>query len=143
MPLFLALLPLAAGIAATLQTATNSALAARTSLMNVILINTLGTFIPVIAWMVAQGIRPAVQPGTPLGLYTGGLYGFVILTALAFAFARVGGALTVALFILAQGATALAVDHFGLLGQARDPISVAKVAGMGLVVAGVLLLRWR
>ena len=83
---------------------------------------------------------PAGTPGT---LFLGGVYGFIIVIGLAWAFPRFGGAWTIALFVLGQGATALAVDHFGWLGQARDPLSLARGAGMSLVVIGVLLLRWR
>ena len=73
----------------------------------------------------------------------GGIYGFLILAALAFAFPRLGGAWTIALLVLGQGLAALAVDHYGLLGQPREPITVVRAAGVGLLVAGTLLMRWR
>ncbi len=44
--------------------------------------------------------------------------------------------------MLGQGAAALAVDRFGLLEQPRDPISLVRVAGVGLIAAGTFLMRW-
>lgn len=138
------LVPVATGLASGLQAATNASMAVRTTLPTVLVVNVLGTLAGVAALLVAPAWRP-VWPaaGTPWPYFLGGLYGLVIVAGLAVAFPRFGGAWTIALFVLGQGATALAVDHFGWLGQARDPLTLARAAGMALVVAGVLLLRWR
>ena len=141
---FLMLLPVLTGVASALQAATNSGMALRTNLSTVLLINIAGTLVAAAALVAVPGARPVWPPaGTPGTLFLGGVYGFIIVIGLAWAFPRFGGAWTIALFVLGQGATALAVDHFGWLGQARDPLSLARGAGMSLVVIGVLLLRWR
>lgn len=136
--------PVATGIASGLQAATNAGMALRTSLPTVLLINVVGTLVGVGLLVSLPAGRPVAPPaGTPWLFYLGGAYGFAIIAGLAAAFPRFGGAWTIALFVLGQSAMALAVDHFGWLDQARDPLTLPRLAGMGLVVAGVLLLRWR
>jgi transporter family-2 protein len=140
--LFVALVPLGAGIASALQAATNGGLTLRSSLVTALLVNVAGTLLGAAALLVLPGARlswPAA--GTPWSLYLGGLYGLVIIAGLAFAFPRLGGAWSIALFVLGQSATALLLDHFALIGQARDPLSATRAAGLALVVGGVLLLR--
>jgi transporter family-2 protein len=141
-PALFALVPLGAGIASTLQAATNGALALRSGLVAALVVNVAGTLVGAAALLLAPGARAAVpSPGTPWPLYLGGVYGLVIIAGLAVAFPRLGGAWSIALFVLGQSATALAMDHFGLLGMAREPVSATRAAGLALVVAGVLLLR--
>jgi transporter family-2 protein len=43
--------------------------------------------------------------------------------------------------VLGQSAAALAIDHFGLLGMPKDPITLPRVAGLALLALGVSLVR--
>ena len=136
------LVPLGAGIASAMQAATNGALTLRSSLVTALVVNVVVTLIGVSALLLVPGTRPVMPAGdTPWAFYAGGLYGLVIIAALAFAFPRLGSAVSIALFVLGQSATALALDHFALLDTAHQPVSAARAAGLLLVVAGVLLLR--
>lgn len=137
-----ALVPFGAGLASSLQAATNGALTLRTSLVTALVVNVVGTLIGAVLLLLVPGSRLAVPAaGTPWHLYAGGLYGLVIIAGLAFAFPRLGGAWSIALFVLGQSAMAMALDHFALIGHPHQPMSPARVAGLALVVAGVLLLR--
>ncbi len=90
----------------------------------------------------ARGPHANFHPaGTPWSLYIGGICGFVIILSLAFVFPKIGAALAVALVVLGQSAAALAIDHYGLMGMPRDPVSLSRIAGLALVVGGVALLR--
>ena len=141
-PFMVWLAPLGAGIASALQAATNGSLTLRSSLVTALLVNVTGTLIGAAALLAVPGNQVSLPAsGTPWPLYLGGVYGLVIIAGLAFAFPRLGGAWSIALFVLGQSATALALDHFALIGQARDPVSITRAAGLALVVAGVLLLR--
>jgi transporter family-2 protein len=136
------LVPIGAGIASALQAATNGALTLRSSLVTALVVNIVGTIIGAAALLLVPGTRAAMPAiDTPWAFYAGGLYGLVIIVGLAFAFPRLGGAVSIALFVLGQSATALALDHFALLDTAHQPVSAARAAGLVLVVAGVLLLR--
>ncbi len=110
--------------------------------MTVLLVNVAGTLVGTAALLAVPGVRAVAPPAAASWhLYAGGLYGLVIIAGLAFAFPRLGAGWSIALFVLGQSVTALAMDHFALVGQARDPLTAGRVAGIGLVVAGVLLLR--
>jgi transporter family-2 protein len=134
--------PLGAGIASALQAATNAGLTQRSSLVTALVVNVAGTLVGAAALLLVPGSRlVAPGAGTPWHLYAGGIYGLVIIAGLAFAFPRLGGAWSIALFVLGQSATALALDHYGLTGSARESLTAARIVGLGLVVAVVLLLR--
>lgn len=134
-----------AGVASALQAATNGSLADRIGLGATLLVSISVTSVAVGVLYFAQGgVRGSFFPtGTGWHFYLGGVYGFVILAALAFAFPRLGAGWAIALLVLGQGMTAVAVDHFGWFGQARTPISAIRLAGLTLIVAGTLLMRWR
>ena len=66
---------------------------------------------------------------------------FVIILSLTFVFPKIGAAVAIALVVLGQGAAALAIDHFGLMGMPIEPLTLARVAGLLLVGGGVALIR--
>jgi transporter family-2 protein len=138
----LALLAIAAGMAAALQAAINAGLARATGLGPALVVNTVVVLIGTLALWAALGARGTFFPsGTPWTLYLGGLCGFVIIATLAFVFPKIGGAYAVALMVGGQCAAALAIDHFGLVGMPRDPVTLQRVAGVVLAGAGALLMR--
>ena len=51
---------------------------------------------------------------------------------------RLGSAVTFALIVAGQMGISLAIDHFGLFGFPRTPLSLARVGGGALLVAGVV-----
>ena len=73
--------------------------------------------------------------------WLGGAYGAVFVVAAAFAVPRLGVASTITLMIAGQLALSLVLDHFGWLGVPRQPLSLTRIAGVALVLAGVLLVR--
>jgi bacterial/archaeal transporter family-2 protein len=136
-------LAVTAGVAAACQAAANSALATRASLGAALFLNTAivwaGTFI----LMLASGGPGALRalPGAPPHHYIAGLCGFVVIASITFVLPRLGAAVTLALMVMGQGAMALAVDHFGLWGLPAVPVSLTRLAGVGFLVLGILLLR--
>jgi len=139
------LAPILAGMASALQATTNGALSARIGLGSTLLVSIAVTAGAVLVLWAAEGasLRGLFPTGASWPIYLGGVYGFAIIAAMALAFPRLGGAWTIALMVLGQGAMALAIDHLGILGQPRDPITSTRLAGVALVVAGVFLMRWR
>lgn len=137
-----AVLALCAGIAASFQSAANAGLSQRTGLGAALGINTAVVMAGSLVLMLAGDSRVDFRPaGTPWSLYIGGFCGFLIIFSLALVFPKIGAAYTMALVVLGQSAAALAIDHFGLLGMPKDPISVMRVAGLSLVAGGVALIR--
>jgi transporter family-2 protein len=77
----------------------------------------------------------------PWWVWTGGVLGaFYIVTSIVAA-PRLGPALFFGVVVAGQMLTALVLEHYGLLGLARHPLSVGRVAGVVLLVLGVALIR--
>ena len=132
----------AAGVASVVQSAANAGLASRIGLGSALVVNTvivlLGTFV---VYFAEGSHRSPFSSDVPWSLYVGGVCGFVFVLSLAFVFPRIGGAVAIALVVLGQGAAALAIDHFGLLGMPQEPVTALRIAGLILVGSGVLLIR--
>jgi transporter family-2 protein len=131
-----------AGIAAATQAAANSALASRLGLAPALVLNTCIVLVGTLLLYLASGRHGSFfSPGTPWSLYVGGICGFAIILSLTFVFPKVGAVVAIALMVLGQGIAALAIDHFGLMGMPREPITLLRVAGLLLVGGGVVLIR--
>ena len=62
----------------------------------------------------------------------------VIATTLA---PRIGVGRTTAYVIAGQILISLVVDHFGLFGSTPQPLNLPRLAGLSLMVAGVMLVK--
>ncbi|HEU5320363.1 MAG TPA: sulfur carrier protein ThiS [Methylomirabilota bacterium] len=71
----------------------------------------------------------------------GGLAGTMIVATVALTGPRIGIGTTSAVLVAGQMIGAVVYDHLALLGQAKDPIDAAKIAGGLLIVGGVVLIR--
>ena len=142
MDVLYAALAVLAGVAGTLQSAANAGLAQRVGLGAALVLNTTIVLAFSLVFFVARGPHTNFYPaGTPWSLYIGGVCGFMVVFTLAVVFPKIGAALAIALLVLGQSAAALAIDHYGLLGMPRDPVTLTRLAGLALVAGGVALLR--
>jgi transporter family-2 protein len=73
--------------------------------------------------------------------WTGGIFGAIYIAISIFAIPRLGAATTVALIVFGQMATSIAFDHFGVLGVVQHAATPARLAGVVLLLAGVVLIR--
>jgi len=101
-----------------------------------------GTIALFVVWL-ASGNRPGAAPfaGLPWYAWLGGLYGAFFVAIAAFAAPRIGLASLITIGIAGQIVVALLLDHLGAFGLPREPISVGRVLGALLVIAGVVLVR--
>ena len=142
MKIVFAALAIAAGVAAAVQAAANAGLSRSAGLGPALVVNTVIVLIGTIGLWVAMGAQTTFFPAdASWTLYLGGLCGFVIIASLAFVFPKIGAAYAVALMVGGQCVAALLVDHFGLMGMPRDPLTIQRVIGVALVGAGVLVTR--
>lgn len=91
------------------------------------------------------GSRPA--PGTvgqvPLWAWFGGLLGAAYVASVTLLGPRIGGLTLVAIVITGQLVAGLTVDHFGVLGYPRIPVTPTRWLGAALLLAGALLVMRR
>jgi bacterial/archaeal transporter family-2 protein len=142
MKLLLAALAVLAGVAGSVQASANAGLSEKVGLGAALVVNTTIVLAGTLIFFFARGAHASFFPaGTPWTLYIGGLCGFVIIFSLAFVFPKIGGAWAIALVVLGQSAAALVIDHYGLLGMPRDPVTLVRIGGIALVAGGVALSR--
>jgi bacterial/archaeal transporter family-2 protein len=87
--------------------------------------------------------RPRLEPlrRMPWWGWLGGLAGAVYVTTVFSLIPEIGAAPTIALTVGGQQAASLLVDRFGLLRLPRRPIPPLRLAGVGALLAGVLLIQ--
>lgn len=140
----LALMALAAGLGLTVQVGMNAAL--RQVFGSPVLASLANFLVGTAALVVFVMLERAPLPGrgaaasVPLWAWFGGLFGAFYVVAATVVGPRLGASMLLALTVLGQLLAALAVDHFGWLGFPQQPLSVARLAGAALLLAGVLLI---
>jgi transporter family-2 protein len=78
---------------------------------------------------------------SPWYLWMGGLLGAIFVSCIIFVNQQQGVALTFALVVAGQIFISLLIDHFGLLGSIVRPVSIPKIIGALLIVAGLVLIK--
>ena len=76
----------------------------------------------------------------PWYAWLGGFYGAFFVAVAAFAAPRVGVGVLLTAAVAGQLAAALVLDHFGLLGLDRHPVTLTRAAGFVLVLVGAVLV---
>ena len=77
------------------------------------------------------------------GYLLGGALGIVITITVMLAIHGLGPTVAVSVILISQLLVAAAIDALGLFGSERIPFCWQKFAGVALMVAGVLLFKWR
>jgi bacterial/archaeal transporter family-2 protein len=107
-------------------------------------------FISFVVGSIALGAAVVVTSGrlfdpslkqVPWYAWVGGFYGAFFVAVAAFGAPRVGVGVLLTAAIAGQLAAAVVLDHFGLLGLARHPVTLTRVAGLVLVLIGAVLVR--
>jgi transporter family-2 protein len=78
--------------------------------------------------------------GIPWWGWLAGLAGASYVAGSAVIGPMIGGAAFIALIVAGQMAGALALDHYGALGFPERPVTALRLAGVALVVLGVVIL---
>ena len=110
----------------------------------------IAAFISFLIGTVALGAAVSVSSGklfapglkqVPWYAWLGGFYGAFFVAVAAFGAPRVGVGVLLTAAIAGQLAAALVLDHYGLLGLGRHPITLSRGLGFVLVVVGAVLVR--
>lgn len=84
----------------------------------------------------ASGVRNA-----PPIAWTGGVIGAFYVAMSIVLLPKLGVALTISLIIAGQMIMSLVIDHFGLFGVPVRELSLLRIAGVLLIVLGVVMIR--
>ncbi|MGE8386605.1 MAG: DMT family transporter [Pseudomonas sp.] len=77
----------------------------------------------------------------PWWLWIGGVLGALYVAAAAALTPKLGTAGFLVLVVAGQILTSVIVDHFGLMGVSAKPVSLPRIAGVVLILAGVFLVQ--
>lgn len=77
----------------------------------------------------------------PWWAWTGGALGATLVVTSLFAAPRLGASLLIAALLTGQLLSSTLIDHYGWVGYPSKPISPMRIAGLVLLVAGVLLVE--
>ncbi|PDT73595.1 DMT family transporter [Bradyrhizobium sp. C9] len=142
---FLYLLALGAGIAVAVQQVLNGNLrSALNSPAWAGLVSYLGGFVtmaivlvatrePVPSWKLVSAV--------PWWAWSGGFLGGVFILLMILLLPSLGAATLLALVVAGQMTAGIAMDHFGVFGLAQHPMSISRLAGIALIIGGVLLIK--
>ena len=142
---FIILLALAAGAMMPTQAAINNKLAVAVespilAAFVSFVVGTVALFVYLIISGSPLGNLASVKDAAPIS-WIGGLLGAFFVAAAVTLVPRLGVAMTFSLIIAGQMLVTLVIDHFGLLGVPETKVSLARVAGIFIITAGVVLIR--
>ncbi|MCC8955631.1 DMT family transporter [Bradyrhizobium sp. Pear77] len=142
---FLYLLALGAGIAVAVQQVLNGNLrSALNSPAWAGLVSYLGGFVTMAVVLVAT--REPVPSwklvsAVPWWAWSGGILGGVFILLMILLLPSLGATTLLALVVAGQMTAGIAMDHFGVFGLAQHPVSISRLAGIALIIGGVLLIK--
>ena len=138
------------GLALTLQIGINAALNAVVGgpVLAAAVSFSVGALGLIAAWgaTVLMGIQPVplladVLKNSSLWMWLGGLLGGLYVFIVTFTAPKIGFASVLSLVMAGQIILALTLDHFGILTSTAHPISLMRIVGVALLMAGVLLIQ--
>jgi transporter family-2 protein len=132
-----------AGALITVQSVVNAALGKRAGDLGAVLLLTLlsiAVLLPLVLLVPGAADLRHLPGPSQWYLYAGGVLGVAILVAPIALVPRIGAAATLTALVLGQLTVAVVVDHFGILGVPRAEITVSKLIGLALLLAGAFLV---
>ena len=138
------LIAITVGIAGGVQAIINSSLNKVANLtMTTLVVNlvSLATILPIYFLFGRQS--PAVLREAPGYAYLGGILGVVVVMGSTFLIPKLGITIASSIIIVSQLAFALVADHFGIFGIREIPVSITKIAGLVMMIAGIYLFFYK
>ncbi|EFE95984.1 DMT family transporter [Serratia odorifera] len=135
----------AAGLGITLQTTLNSQLAqglGGDSVTAALFSFAAGAFSLGVYSLLRGGSFTSLTaiPSQPLWSLTGGLIGACALFSYVVLAPKIGFSALLGLAIVGQLISSQMIDHFGLLGAIRRPVSLLKLGGMLVMLTGLVIM---
>ncbi len=84
---------------------------------------------------------PAQLSQVQLWMLAGGLIGASLVTGSAFIVPKLGALVLTAVVVAGQLCAAMLYDHYGVMRAEPDPITLQRVLGVMLLIAGVVLVQ--
>lgn len=131
------------GAVLTLQSMLNSNLGKRAGIFGSVLLLTLvsiGTLVILILIFPKTANWQGLPGLSQWHYYLGGVLGVIFLSAPIFLVPQIGATATLTAIVVGQLVFAIIVDHFGLFGAPVQTIDIWRIAGVGMLVLGVIFV---
>jgi transporter family-2 protein len=138
-----ALLGLLGGIASAAQTTVNSAMGLRVGILVAALISMTTTMILLALWVLPSlrfGALIEQLQRAPAYLLLGGVFGGAFVVLMIVVAPRIGVGPATLAAVCGQIIASLLIDHFGLLGTTRLPVTGPQIIGGGMLLVGTFIV---
>ncbi|WP_095160047.1 DMT family transporter [Pseudomonas sp. Irchel 3E13] len=98
--------------------------------------------LPALWLMRAPAPQVAALAQAPWWAWFGGVAGVAYITAALILTPRLGAAGFIVCVVAGQVLSSLAIDQWGLMGLPERPVNLLRLLGVGLIVAGMLVVQW-
>ena len=96
----------------------------------------------IVVWLFGNGSFQNVA-SIPKGYWLGGVIGLVITVTVMLSIKGLSPTVAISVILIAQLLVAACIDAFGWLGQEKVPMGLKQLAGLGLMLGGVVLFKLR
>ncbi|MBB3265263.1 transporter family-2 protein [Azospirillum sp. OGB3] len=79
----------------------------------------------------------------PRWIWIGGIVGVVYITGALMLAPKLGAAGFIMAAIAGQMLASIIIDHWGLVGLPQKPVSLSRLAGLGLIILGLIVMQWQ
>lgn len=93
--------------------------------------------------IIRDGSFGQLQNVSHKGYLLGGVLGAMILFSVMKGIDHLGPAYAIAILLVSQLLFAMIIDSFGLFGTTKVPFVWSKAAGIGLMIAGIVVFKWK
>lgn len=133
-----------AGAAMSVQGVFNTRLSEKIGLLESNTIVQGSAFVLALIAMLIFGKGDILKAGEVNKLYLlGGIIGFVITLTVMLAIKNLSPTVAISVILIAQLLVAAIIDAFGLFGSKKVPFDLTKYIGIGLMIAGVIVFKYK
>lgn len=105
------------------------------------LVGTLGLVLVVLALRPKWQLTAQKRATAPWWMWLGGIVGALFVLGNAFLVPQIGTGLAVVIVLVGLMIGSLLIDQFGWLESQRNPLTLAQLLGLIVMIAGVALIR--
>lgn len=141
-PLFYALLMSVAGLGIPVMAALNGGLATKLNspALATTILFVVGGLASTVYLLLSEGLPPlSMQKPIPIFFYFGGLFVIFYILSITWVAPKFGVGNAISFVLLGQLISMAVIDHCGLLGTLRYALSIQRLCGIVLMMAGVFL----
>lgn len=96
----------------------------------------------IILFIAGNGNIKAIKDVNKLYLL-GGVLGSIIIFSVMLGITKMGPTCSIAIILVAQLLAAGIIDRFGLFGAARINFNLSKYIGIGIMILGIIIFKWK